>query len=176
MTTACATAPSTLRLRTHPDPILRERCHEVGEITPHVRECIARMIEIAKHDGFVRAGGLAANQVGWLARVIIIDLRGKWNGRERVLINPVIEYASEDTAWDIERCLSLPRVSMHVCRPKRIRVRALDLDGAVVRFKAKGLEARIIQHEIDHLDGVLIDTRAENQSVERFQWSEEIST
>lgn len=116
-----------------------------------------RLIEDMKETMYAAPGvGLAANQVGVLERIIVAD-----PGDERclVLVNPEI-VASEGTDVDVEGCLSIPGVTGYVERALRIRVRGLDERGKPLELDAEGFLARIVQHEIDHLDGVLFIDRA----------------
>jgi peptide deformylase len=103
--------------------------------------------------------GLAATQVGILRRLLVFQAGGT-ESEATALINPEIEWASGEVAIAEEGCLSLPRVSMDVERSLHALVTGLDVDGEPVRVEASGLEARVLQHEIDHLDGVLILDRA----------------
>ena len=98
--------------------------------------------------------GLAANQVGRLRRVLVY--RVEEDSPLQALINPVLEWSSKDEEWFEEGCLSLPRVHVDVERSVHVRVRAQDPTGAEIVVEASGLEARVIQHEMDHLDGTLI--------------------
>jgi peptide deformylase len=98
--------------------------------------------------------GLAATQVGVMHRVLVY--RVEPDAPVAALVNPVVEWAGEETEVMDEGCLSLPGVLVEVERPVYVRVRALDESGDGLMIEASGLEARVIQHEIDHLDGVLI--------------------
>jgi peptide deformylase len=98
--------------------------------------------------------GLAANQVGVLHRVFVYRVRPE--DPVTAVVNPVIEHASDEVEAAEEGCLSLPGVHVEVERPAQVRLRAQDADGGELVVEAEGLEARVIQHEIDHLDGVLI--------------------
>jgi peptide deformylase len=98
--------------------------------------------------------GLAATQLGILRRLLVFQA-GR-DAEPTALINPEIEWASDDVTVAEEGCLSLPLVSMDVERPLHALVTGLDVDAEPVRIEASGLEARVLQHEIDHLDGVLI--------------------
>jgi peptide deformylase len=98
--------------------------------------------------------GLAATQVGVLHRVLVY--RVQQEAPVAALVNPELEWAGRETETMEEGCLSLPAVLVDVERPIHVRVRALDGEGAPILIEASGLEARVIQHEIDHLDGVLI--------------------
>ncbi len=134
------------------DPVLREHAREVTEFDRSLRKLAKRMIR-TMHDA--PGVGLAAPQVGVLQRLLVYDV----DDDPRVLVNPVLdEYADEKEESD-EGCLSVPGVTMPVERPVSLRVRGLDEYGEPVDFRAEGFEARVIQHENDHLDGVLIVDR-----------------
>ena len=98
--------------------------------------------------------GLAATQVGALRRLLVY--RVEPDSPVNAIVNPEIEWSSKDEDWLEEGCLSLPGVLVEVERPIHIRVRAQDERGDAIVVEASGLEARVLQHEIDHLDGVLI--------------------
>jgi peptide deformylase len=98
--------------------------------------------------------GLAATQVGILHRLLVY--RVEPDAPVNALVNPVIEFSSADEEWAEEGCLSLPAVHVDVERPVHVRVKARDEHGEEIVVEASGLEARVIQHELDHLDGVLI--------------------
>jgi peptide deformylase len=98
--------------------------------------------------------GLAATQVGTMHRVLVYRVLSQ--GPVMALINPEVEWKGKETETMEEGCLSLPAVLVDVERPIHVRVRAQDQDGDQIVVEASGLEARVIQHEIDHLDGVLI--------------------
>ena len=134
------------------DPVLRERAHEVTEFDRSLRKLAKRMIRIM-HDA--PGVGLAAPQVGVLQRLLVYDV----DDDPQVLVNPVLDEFSEETEESDEGCLSVPGVTMPVERPLSLRVRGFDGSGDPVDFRAEGFEARVIQHENDHLDGVLIVDR-----------------
>jgi peptide deformylase len=140
------------------DPVLKSRASEVGELGPGLRADVERMIAIMR-DGM--GVGLAATQLGILRRVLVFQAGS--DSEPTALVNPVIEWLSEELAVAEEGCLSLPRVSMDVERPLHARIRGGDLGGEPVVLEASGLEARVLQHEIDHLDGVLILDRASRE-------------
>ncbi len=102
--------------------------------------------------------GLAATQLGILRRVLVFQAGP--DSEPTALVNPSVEWLSEEATVVEEGCLSLPRVAMDVERPLHARIDGLDVEGEPVRIEASGLEARVLQHEIDHLDGVLILDRA----------------
>ena len=137
------------------DPVLKSRASPVRDVGPELRAEVERMVGIMR-DGM--GVGLAATQLGILRRVLVFQ-----TGRDSeptALINPSIEWLSDESVVAEEGCLSLPRVSMDIDRSLHARVEAFDLDGERVSIEASGLEARVLQHEIDHLDGVLILDRA----------------
>ncbi len=137
------------------DPVLKSRASAVAEFGPALREEAARMIAIMR-DGM--GVGLAATQLGVLRRVLVFQAGP--DSEPSSLVNPEIEWLSDEIAIAEEGCLSLPRVAMDVERPLHARIAGLDVEGEPVRIEASGLEARVLQHEIDHLDGVLILDRA----------------
>ena len=134
------------------DPVLREHAHDVTEFDRSLRKLAKRMIR-TMHDA--PGVGLAAPQVGVLQRLLVYDV----DDDPRVLVNPVLDEFSEEIEESDEGCLSVPGVTMPVERPVSVRVRGMDEYGEPVDFRAEGFEARVIQHENDHLDGVLIVDR-----------------
>ena len=141
-----------LTVRLYGDPVLRQVATPVREITAEIKRIIADMTETMWHQVGI---GLAAPQVGLSHRILVMD-DGK--GSAQTLINPEIESRS-GTIREEEGCLSLPGVFGVVERSKTITVRAMDADGKPVSMEATGLKARIVQHELDHLDGVLFIDR-----------------
>jgi peptide deformylase len=141
-----------LTVRLYGDPVLRQVATPVRDITAEIERIIADMTETMWHQVGI---GLAATQVGLPYRILVMD-DGK--GGAQALINPVIESRS-GTIREEEGCLSLPGVFGVVERSKTITVRAMDADGKPVSLEATGLKARIVQHELDHLDGVLFIDR-----------------
>lgn len=136
------------------DPVLKSKASPVRGIGSAERSEAERMFAIM-HDAM--GVGLAATQVGILRRLLVFQAGP---GEPTALVNPSLEWLSEDAVVAEEGCLSLPRVALDVERPLHARVSGLDLDGEEVTIEASGLEARVLQHEIDHLDGVLILDRA----------------
>jgi peptide deformylase len=137
------------------DPVLKSKASPVTEFGPELRAEVERMISIM-HDGM--GVGLAATQLGILRRILVFQAGADCT--PTALVNPALEWSSQEAVIAEEGCLSLPRVSMDVERPLHVRVAGVDLDGDGVTVEASGLEARVLQHEIDHLDGVLILDRA----------------
>ena len=147
-----------LKVMTYPDPILRKKAEPVDEIDDSFRHLIDTMTEVMyEKDGV----GLAANQVGILKRIIVVDA-----GEGPIkMINPEIVQQSEEMESFEEGCLSLPEIQIKVSRPTSVVVVGRDLQNQPVEYRAEGLLARVFQHEIDHLNGVLIIDRA--SSVQR---------
>jgi peptide deformylase len=133
------------------DPVLRTSARRVERFDDDLRDEIARM-GVLMHDAY--GIGLAATQVGILHRVLVY--RVEPDSPVNALVNPEIEWSSKDKEWSEEGCLSLPAVHVEVERPLHVRVTAQDEQGEAILVEASGLEARVIQHEMDHLDGVLI--------------------
>ena len=141
-----------LRLvRKYGDPVLRSRALEVDRFDERLVDEVRRMGGLM-HDAM--GIGLAATQVGVMHRVLVY--RVEPDGPVAALVNPVIEWSGKETEFMDEGCLSLPGVMVEVERPVHIRVKAQDERGDGLLIEASGLEARVIQHELDHLDGVLI--------------------
>lgn len=145
-----------LPIRQYPDPVLRVRCAPVEEFGPDLRRLVEDMIQ-TMHDA--PGVGLAAPQVGVELRVAVVDATaGVDPGAVRVLVNPeILDAAGVDT--DTEGCLSIPDFTEQVTRPASVRVAARDLEGESYEIDAHELEARAIQHELDHLDGILFVDR-----------------
>jgi peptide deformylase len=139
------------QVRQYGDPVLRSKALPVEVFDDELRAEVARMGGLM-HDSL--GIGLAATQVGILHRLLVY--RVEPDAPVNALVNPVIEFSSEDEEWAEEGCLSLPAVHVDVERPVFVVVRAKDEYGDEVVVEASGLEARVIQHEVDHLDGVLI--------------------
>jgi peptide deformylase len=133
------------------DPVLKSAASPVSSFGPELRAEVERMIAIMR-DGM--GVGLAATQLGVLRRLLVFQ--AGTDGEPTALVNPVVEWSSEQASIAEEGCLSLPRVSMDVERALHVRVSGRDAEGEAIELEASGLEARILQHEIDHLDGVLI--------------------
>ncbi|RCW62024.1 peptide deformylase [Halanaerobium sp. ST460_2HS_T2] len=137
-----------LKVREIGDPVLRSKAKEIDKINEKTLALIDNMFDTMYEEDGV---GLAAPQVGILKRIAVVDIR---EGNKIVLINPEI-IAEEGKAIMEEGCLSIPGETGDVIRSEKIKVRTLDRDAEMVEFEAEGFEARAIQHEIDHLNGVL---------------------
>lgn len=159
---AARRAAALARIRRFGDPILRTRARDVQRIDAGLQDEIDTMSSLM---GDALGVGLAAPQVGVLHRLLVY--RVQHEAPVAVLINPEIEWTGTEIEEMEEGCLSLPGVHVDVERPVHVRVRALDRQGEPILVEASGLEARVIQHEIDHLDGVLIlDRTAREQRKE----------
>jgi peptide deformylase len=163
-------AAALAHVRKFGDPVLRSKARPIEVFDDALRDEISRMAALM-HDSM--GIGLAATQVGTLHRVLVY--RVEHSSPVNALINPEVEWAGKEKEWMEEGCLSLPGVHVDVERPVDVRVRAQDPRGETIVVEASGLEARVIQHEIDHLDGVLIldrtprDQRKEAMRVLREQ-------
>lgn len=140
------------------DPVLKSKASPVTEFGPELRAEVERMIAIMR-DGM--GVGLAATQVGILRRVLVFQAGP--DSEPTALVNPVPGWSSDELVLAEEGCLSLPRVSMDVERPLHVRFSGRDIEGDEVELEASGLEARVLQHELDHLDGVLILDRTSRE-------------
>src|SRR4051794_22453153 len=138
-------------VRKYGDPVLKSRALPVERFDDRLRDEVRRMGQLM-HDAL--GIGLAATQLGVMHRVLVY--RVDPDGPVAAVVNPVLEWAGEETEVLEEGCLSLPGVLVDVDRPIHVRVRALDDSGEEILIEASGLEARVLQHEMDHLDGVLI--------------------
>jgi peptide deformylase len=149
-------------VRIYGDPVLRQKAREVTEVDDTVRRLVEDLRDTMKAYSGV---GLAANQVGVAQRVLVVDVpieephdeAGPTHVR-RALINPVITRHSGSETSE-EGCLSMPGIYEDVARARNIEVEALDENGRRIRFEAEGFLARAVQHEIDHLDGILFVDR-----------------
>jgi peptide deformylase len=143
---------AALRLvRRFGDPVLKTRARPVDRFDETLVREVRRMGQVM-HDAL--GIGLAATQVGVLHRVLVY--RVEPDAPLAAVVNPQLEWSSRDTEVADEGCLSLPGVLVEVERPVHVRVAGLDEEGGALLIEASGLEARVLQHEMDHLDGVLI--------------------
>ncbi|MGN6868225.1 MAG: peptide deformylase [Solirubrobacteraceae bacterium] len=149
--TAARRDAALAQIRSFGDPVLRTKARRIERFDDALREEVERMSRLMDDALGV---GLAATQVGVVHRLLVY--RVMQQGPLAALINPEVEWSSRDTEPMEEGCLSLPGVLVEVDRPLHVRVRALNEYGEPIMIEATGLEARVIQHEIDHLDGVLI--------------------
>jgi peptide deformylase len=138
------------QIRQYGDPVLRMRANEVESFDGDLASLVERMKSLMQDANGV---GLAANQVGVLRRVLVMHPNEE---EPIVIVNPVVRTSSDELETDDEGCLSLQGVTVPVERRVRVTVEGVDETGDEVSFELEGLAARVLQHEIDHLDGVLI--------------------
>jgi peptide deformylase len=148
---AARRAAALEHVRTFGDPVLRAKARPIEVFDERLHEEIARMGAIMQDSLGI---GLAATQLGVLHRVLVY--RVEHDSPVNALVNPELEWSGGDKETLEEGCLSLPGVHVDVERPVYVRLRAQDASGEPILVEASGLEARVIQHEMDHLDGVLI--------------------
>ena len=144
-----------------PDPILRRKAHKVEKIDRETRKLIDDMVETMR----VAPGvGLAAPQVGISSRICVVEFGSAEDETKPkklyTLINPELTVIGDEKEIAVEGCLSVPGVVGEVERHLKVQVKALNKNGAPVRIKASGWLARIFQHELDHLDGIVFPDRA----------------
>ena len=142
------------QIRQYPDPVLRMRAHEVDEFDGELQRLAERMTALM---GEAAGVGLAANQVGVLRRMFIFQPTAE--DEPLALVNPEIVERSDETVPDDEGCLSMQGVLVAVARNQSVTLEARDTSGEQVRLELEGIAARVVQHELDHLDGVLIIDR-----------------
>ncbi|MDD5144754.1 MAG: peptide deformylase [Candidatus Pacebacteria bacterium] len=136
-------------IKKYPDPVLKKRSEEIKAIDDEIKSLTKEMVLLMEKEKGV---GLAAPQVGVLRRLIVFE-----SGKGVIaLINPKIAQKSKEKFSDLEGCLSFPDLWVKIRRPKKILLEALNLEGQTVQIEAEGMAARVIQHEIDHLNGTLL--------------------
>lgn len=144
-----------LKIYEYPDPVLKQKSTAVTEVNAEIRKLLDDMLETM----YAAAGvGLAAPQVGVLKRIVVIDTHDEEEGekpRPLFLVNPEIIWHSEEQICHEEGCLSVPEQHAEVMRFAEVKVRYLDYHGKTQEIEADGLLAIALQHEIDHLDGIL---------------------
>ncbi len=146
-----------LEVKQFGDPILKSRAAKVKDFDESLSRLAEDMLETMRaHEGV----GLAGNQVGRLKRILVAEVEDE----TCVIVNPVIETGAAEAEKDMEGCLSIPGVHVEVERSPGVTVTGQDLSGEPVRVEATGFLARIFQHEVDHLDGVLILDRTDRDS------------
>ena len=138
------------------DPVLKSRASEVTDFGPDLEDEAERMIGLMQGALGI---GLAATQLGLMRRILVFQAGP--DAEPRAIVNPDVEWTSEELVTAEEGCLSLANILVDVERPLHARISAVDLAGSPILLEASGLEARVLQHEIDHLDGILILDRTE---------------
>jgi peptide deformylase len=149
-------AEALAEVRTFGDPVLRSRASDITDFGSELEAEAERMVEIMRGALGV---GLAATQLGVLRRLLVFQAAP--DARPTAVANPAVEWISDEVAVAEEGCLSLPGIGVDVERALHARIRGVDVRGEPLLLEASGLEARVLQHEIDHLDGVLILDRTE---------------
>ena len=145
-----------LRLRYYGDPVLRKKAEPVASVTPEIRELIASLFDTMYRE---RGIGLAAPQVGVSQRIFVVDVEAEEGERTKLaLVNPTITL-SAGTVVGEEGCLSIPGIHADVKRHAEVTLEGMDENGERVTVRAHGLLSRALQHELDHLDGVLFIDR-----------------
>ncbi len=147
---------AVFKIRTFGDPVLKEKAEKIKIIDEDVKALIKNLSDTLRE---AKGIGLAASQIGVLKSVAVISLEKG----TRVIINPEVVWRSKDTEEFEEGCLSLPGVTINIRRSSKIKLKALDKKGKEIEIEAEGMLARVIQHEIDHLNGILILDRANKE-------------
>jgi peptide deformylase len=153
-----------------PDPRLRQKSTKVSQVDDGVKQIIAEMIQSCidwenEHE-FELSAAMAAPQLGYNRRIIVVreDMSNKDNANFIALINPEVIKTEGKTLYDYEGCLSVPTIYGKVPRPAKARIKAVLEDGTEVRLKAQDFLARILLHEIDHLNGILFIDHIKDQT------------
>lgn len=147
------------QIRQYPDPALRMRANEVERFDENLERLVRRLTELV-HDA--HGVGLAATQVGVLQRLFVFLQHEDDEGT--AIVNPVITARSDETDVDDEGCLSLQNVRVPVERNVAVTIEGQDTTGAPLRLELEDLPARVVQHELDHLDGVLMIQRTDDEA------------
>jgi peptide deformylase len=148
--------PTTLQIVPYPHPTLRRKSKAVRRVDAHLRDTVRRMFDLMYES---RGVGLAANQADLPLRLFIVNVKGDpQEAEELVFINPVLSRPKGLEEAE-EGCLSLPELYGNVTRPKKIRVNAFGLDGQEIDLELDGFLSRVVQHETDHLDGIVFTDR-----------------
>ena len=139
------------QIRQYPDPVLRMRANEIESFDDDLRRLVERMTQLMRD---ARGVGLAGTQVGTLQRVFVFQPTEE--DEPRALVNPVLVDTSEVTLSETEGCLSMLGVTIPVERPVKVTIEGKDETGREVRLELEEHAARVVQHELDHLDGIMI--------------------
>lgn len=163
-----------LEIVTVPNPILRQKAKIVEKVDDKILKIVGEMVETLEQNP--RKGiGLAAPQVNLSLRIILARKGRVENAPVQALINPEIVKRSEAVEIDFEGCLSLPNTYARVERSIKIVVKALNKNGQKITLKASDLFARVLQHEVDHLDGILITDKALGKTLTELEYSKLMS-
>lgn len=167
---------------TIPNKILNQKSEKIQSLDSNVKKIISELIETANAQTQPEAAGLAAPQIGYNQRIILVRDFKMLPKSEKMLITNVIminpriisESKEEDTDW--ESCLSIPYMYGKVKRPYSIKVTYLDENGVEKKIKARDFQARVIQHEVDHLNGVLFDSKIIGKLITEEEYNKIIET
>ncbi|MBN1383592.1 MAG: peptide deformylase [Elusimicrobia bacterium] len=158
-----------LKIKKYPDKILKTKAEKIPRIDSKLIKLSEDMLETMY---FFNGVGLAANQIGELKRIVVADIRPNGKKKPLILFNPEIS-ASANSCYMEEGCLSVPGISAKVKRAKKITVSGMMPDGKEVKIEVDGLLSRVLQHEIDHLDGILYIERV--NAIKRWKLKKEYS-
>jgi peptide deformylase len=147
------------QIRQYPDPVLRMRANEIEDFDDDLRHLVERMTQLMQDASGV---GLAGTQVGTIQRVFVFQPTPE--DEPRAIVNPVIVDRSDEVVSETEGCLSMQGVTIPVERPLRVTIEAKDETGKEIRLELEEHAARVAQHELDHLDGVLILDRTTDEA------------
>lgn len=163
-------------IKTIPDPILRKKSTKVTEINDEIKKVIKNLKDTVVEERDPEGAGLAAPQIGVSKQICVVrkfefdpENPEEEKVTDHILINPKIIKASKEKEIGIEGCLSVPDIYGHVERPKKIKMTALDEAGEEIQINASGFFARAIQHEIDHLNGILFIDKVIGETVKGEQ-------
>jgi peptide deformylase len=148
-------------IRTFGDPVLKSRAAPVKDFDDSLKQLAEDMLRIMYE---AEGAGLAANQIGRLKRIFVAAHEDEGELREFIVVNPIIEERSEAQEKDVEGCLSIPGIGVEVERPVAVTLKGQNLSGEPIGVEAEGRLARIFQHEMDHLDGILMLDRTDRES------------
>ena len=155
-----------LKIRTYGDPILRKKAEKVKNFDDELKQIVRDMLETM----YANKGlGLAANQVGILKQIIVIDIGTKEIPDVKIIINPEVKFLTKEKVEYEEGCLSFPGLTEKISRYSKLSVKCNDLKGNTVEFEADGLLAIAMQHEFDHLNGILWTQRIDSPKEIHFQ-------
>ncbi len=153
-----------------PNNLLHQKSERIVDINDEIKAIANDLLDTVHNTKDPEAAGLAAPQLGVLLRMCVVrklpyDDRpaDSSNSKDYLLINPELIKVSKETVQDFEACMSIPDIYAKVTRPHKVKLKALDIMGNELKINASGYFARIIQHEIDHLDGILITDKADGK-------------
>jgi len=170
---------SIKKIVTTPNPVLNKKTQKVGEITEEIKKISQDLIDTVKVAEDPEGAGLAATQIGVSKRMCVVRNffedpldENKIRSDDIILINPKITHFSTEKDIDWEGCLSVPDKYGKVERALKIKVTAKDINGDLIKIKAEGFFARTIQHEVDHLDGILFTSKIEGETLTQKEFDE----